>query len=113
MGFASAGVNALTMLYPSYKSRLRIVARPYSVYDQRLFPTRERIMVRGGTILPLWLALALALPARAQSVADFYRGRTVTISVGLSRAAVATCTSQRGWQSLSKRDSRQLDRVTR
>src|SRR5580693_6381847 len=39
-------------------------------------------MVRGGTILALWLALALA--ARAQSVADFYRGRTLTISVGLS-----------------------------
>src|ERR1700722_10361552 len=84
MGFASTGVNALTMLYPSYKSRLRIVAGRYSVYDQRLFPTRERIMVRGGTILALWLALVLALPARAQSVADFYRGRTVTISVGLS-----------------------------
>ena len=39
----------------------------------------------GGSVLALWLALAaLALPAAAQPVADFYRGRTVTISVGLS-----------------------------
>jgi tripartite-type tricarboxylate transporter receptor subunit TctC len=38
-----------------------------------------------GSILALWLALAAGpAPAAAQSVADFYRGRTVTISVGLS-----------------------------
>src|SRR5260370_16017933 len=41
----------------------------------------------GGSILALslaLLALTTAAPAVAQSVADFYRGRTVTISVGLS-----------------------------
>src|ERR1700730_9176974 len=41
----------------------------------------------GGSVLSPWLVLAtLALPAPAapRSVADFYRGRTVTISVGLS-----------------------------
>src|SRR5260370_38781056 len=41
----------------------------------------------GGSILALSLALLAltpAAPAAAQSVADFYRGRTVTISVGLS-----------------------------
>jgi tripartite-type tricarboxylate transporter receptor subunit TctC len=41
----------------------------------------------GGSVLALWLALAalaLPAPAAAQPVADFYRGRTVTISVGLS-----------------------------
>src|SRR5260370_21512038 len=40
----------------------------------------------GGSILALslaLLALTTAAPAVAQSVADFYRGRTVTISVGL------------------------------
>jgi tripartite-type tricarboxylate transporter receptor subunit TctC len=38
-----------------------------------------------GTILALMLArMGVAPPAAAQSAADFYRGRTVTISVGLS-----------------------------
>jgi tripartite-type tricarboxylate transporter receptor subunit TctC len=51
---------------------------------------REQFMVRlnpgpGGPVLLLLLAaLARPVPAAAQSVADFYRGRTVTISVGLS-----------------------------
>jgi tripartite-type tricarboxylate transporter receptor subunit TctC len=43
-------------------------------------------MARGNHLL-LWLALAALYapaPAAAQSVADFYRGRTVNISVGLS-----------------------------
>ncbi|HEY6254613.1 MAG TPA: hypothetical protein VIY51_02360 [Xanthobacteraceae bacterium] len=39
----------------------------------------------GGSILALAFALlAPAAPAAAQAVADFYRGKTVTISVGLS-----------------------------
>jgi tripartite-type tricarboxylate transporter receptor subunit TctC len=39
----------------------------------------------GGSILLLCLALAaLPAPVVAQSVADFYHGRTITISVGLS-----------------------------
>src|SRR5450759_5310170 len=48
----------------------------------------EPIMTRhfgpGGTALILLWLFAFAPPAAAQSVADFYRGRTVTISVGLS-----------------------------
>src|SRR5260370_20419257 len=41
----------------------------------------------GGSILALSLALLAltpAAPAAAQSVADFYRGKTLTITVGLS-----------------------------
>jgi tripartite-type tricarboxylate transporter receptor subunit TctC len=38
----------------------------------------------GGSILLLWLVLAAASPVAAQSPADFYRGHTVTISVGVS-----------------------------
>jgi tripartite-type tricarboxylate transporter receptor subunit TctC len=48
----------------------------------------EPIMTRhfkpGGTALILLWLFAFALPAAGQSAADFYRGRTVTISVGLS-----------------------------
>jgi tripartite-type tricarboxylate transporter receptor subunit TctC len=53
----------------------------------RKLRSREQIMacrslaVR-GSILLLWLALAV--PVAAQSPADFFRGRTVTISVGSS-----------------------------
>jgi tripartite-type tricarboxylate transporter receptor subunit TctC len=57
----------------------------------RLVATWEQTMtgrkLGSGPILALslaLLALAPAAPAAAQSVADFYRGRTVTISVGLS-----------------------------
>jgi tripartite-type tricarboxylate transporter receptor subunit TctC len=42
----------------------------------------DRKLGYGGSILAAWLACAA--PAAAQSVADFYRGRTVTLSVGLS-----------------------------
>ena len=47
--------------------------------------TRHRGPGRSALVLGLALfSLAFAPPAAAQSVADFYRGRTVTISVGLS-----------------------------
>jgi tripartite-type tricarboxylate transporter receptor subunit TctC len=40
-----------------------------------------RIMLTLFTVLPL---AALAMPAKAQSVADFYRGKTITMAVGTS-----------------------------
>src|SRR5262249_59296560 len=46
---------------------------------------RERPMTRARTMLcaSLLLAAAAALPAQAQSVAEFYRGKTVNVLIGV------------------------------
>jgi tripartite-type tricarboxylate transporter receptor subunit TctC len=59
-------------------------ARPVATWEQIM---TGRKLGSGRSILALSLALvglAPPAPAAAQSAADFYRGRTVTVSVGLS-----------------------------
>jgi len=60
------------------------------VYD-RMQPDRERVRMTknaGGSALAAVLVLVVAFPlvtaARAQSVADFYRGKTIDLNIGYS-----------------------------